>query len=47
MEKIYLKNGKEVQLGDTICRTEEKNHPLFGKCKATVYIPITKITYIT
>ena len=44
MEKIYLKNGKEVQLGDTICRAEEKNHPLFGKCKLTEYIPITKQT---
>ena len=44
MEKIYLTNGKEVQLGDTICRAEEKNHPLFGKCKLTEYIPITKQT---
>lgn len=44
MEKIYLKNGKEVQLGDTICRVEEKNHPLFGKCKLTDCIPITKQT---
>ena len=44
MEKIYLKNGKEVQLGDTICRVEEKNHSLFGKCKLTEYIPITKQT---
>ncbi len=44
MEKIYLKNGKRVQLGDTICRVEEKNHPLFGKCKSTEYIPITKQT---
>ena len=44
MEKIYLKNGKEVQLGDIICRAEKKNHPLFGKCKLTDYIPITKQT---
>lgn len=43
MEKIYLKNGKEVQLGDTICRAGE-NHTLFGKCKVIEYIHITKQT---
>lgn len=42
MKKFYLANGKEVKLGDTICRVEDKNHPLFGKCKLTDYIPITK-----
>ena len=44
MKKFYLVNGKEVQLGDTICRAKEENHPLFGKCKLTDYIPITKQT---
>ena len=42
MKKFYLANGKEVKLGDTICRVEDKNHPLFGKCKLSDYILITK-----
>lgn len=44
MKKFYLANGKEVKLGDTICRVENENHPLFGKCKLTDYIPITTHT---
>lgn len=44
MKKFYLANGKEVQLGDTICRVEEENYPLLGKCKVTDYIPITEYT---
>ena len=44
MKKFYLANGKEVRLGDSICRVEEENHPLLGKCKLTDYIPITKQT---
>lgn len=42
MEKIYLKNGKEVQLGDTIYKVEEINHPVFGKGKVVEHILVTK-----
>ena len=31
MEKFYLKNGKEVQIGDTIVKVFKTKHPLFGK----------------
>lgn len=31
MEKFYLKNGKEVQIGDTIVKVTKTKHPLFGK----------------
>ena len=31
MEKFYLKNGKEVQIGDTIVKVIKTKHPLFGK----------------
>lgn len=31
MEKIYLKNGKEVKLGDTLTKVSKMKDPFFGK----------------
>ena len=31
MKKIYLKNGKEVQLGDILTKVAKVNDPFFGK----------------
>lgn len=31
MEKIYLTNGKEVQIGDTLTKTSKVKDPFFGK----------------
>lgn len=31
MEKIYLKNGKEVKLGDTLTKVSKVKDPFFGK----------------
>lgn len=31
MEKIYLKNGKEVQIGDTLTKVSKVKDPFFGK----------------
>lgn len=42
MKKFYLANGKEVQLGDTIYKVEEINHPVFGKGKVVDHILVTK-----
>lgn len=42
MEKFYLKNGKEVQVGDTITKVTKTNHPILGKCTTTESILITK-----
>lgn len=42
MKKFYLANGKEVQLGDTIHKVEEINHPIFGKGKVVEHILVTK-----
>lgn len=42
MKKFYLANGKEVQLGDTIYKVEEINHPVFGKDKVVEHILVTK-----
>ena len=42
MKKFYLKNGKEVQLGDTIYKVERIKHPLFGKGDVTEHILVTK-----
>lgn len=42
MKKFYLANGKEVQLGDTICKVEKNDHPVFGKCAEVRCILITK-----
>lgn len=42
MRKFYLANGKEVQLGDTICKVEKIDHPVFGKGKVVEHILVTK-----
>lgn len=42
MKKFYLANGKEVQLGDTICKVEKINYPVLGKGKVVEHILVTK-----
>ena len=42
MEKIYLKNGKEVQLGDTLTKVSEEKNPFFGKGTVVHHIVVTK-----
>ena len=44
MDKLYLKNGKEVRMGDTISHCIEVVDPVFGRVKATVVIPVTDAT---
>lgn len=44
MKKIYLKNGKEVQLGDTLTKVSKVKDPFFGKCTTVQHIAITKDT---
>ena len=44
MDKLYLKNGKEVHMGDTISHCTEAVDPALGKVKATVVIPVTDDT---
>ena len=42
MEKIYLKNGKEVQIGDTLTKVSKVKDPFFGK--DTVIEHVIKVT---
>jgi hypothetical protein len=42
MEKFYLKNGKEVQIGDTLTKVTKTKHPLFGEGTKVESIVITK-----
>ena len=42
MEKIYLKNGKEVQLGDTLTKVSKVKDPFFGKGTVIEHIVVTK-----
>ena len=42
MEKIYLKNGKEVQIGDTLAKTSKVVDSLFGECTMVHHIVVTK-----
>lgn len=44
MEKIYLKNGKEVQLGDTLSKVPKVKDPFFGTGKGIVikHVKVTK-----
>ena len=44
MDKLYLKNGKEVHMGNTISLCTEAVDPAFGRVKATVVIPVTEDT---
>ena len=41
MEKFYLKNGKEVQIGDIIIATSKKESPNFTET-STKYIEVTE-----
>ena len=42
MEKIYLTNGKEVQIGDTLTKVSKVKDPFFGK--GTVIEHVIKVT---
>ena len=42
MEKIYLKNGKEVKLGDTLTKVSKVKDPFFGKGTVIEHIVVTK-----
>lgn len=42
MEKIYLKNGKEVQLGDTLTKVSKVKNPFFGEGTVVQHIIVTK-----
>ena len=42
MEKIYLKNGKEVQLGDILTKVSKVEDSFFGKCTVTENVKVTK-----
>lgn len=41
MKKYYLKSGKEVHIGDTICREISFNHYLYGDVKMTEAVLVT------
>lgn len=42
MEKIYLTNGKEVQIGDTLAKVSKVANPFFGKGTVVQHIVVTK-----
>lgn len=42
MEKIYLTNGKEVQIGDTLTKVSKVKDPLYGKGFIVQTIVVTK-----
>lgn len=42
MKKIYLKNGKEVQLGDILTKVAKVKTPFFGKGTVIQHIVVTK-----
>ena len=42
MEKIYLKNGKEVQLGDTLTKVSKVKDSFFGKSTVIEHVKVTK-----
>ena len=42
MEKIYLTNGKEVQIGDILTKVSKVKDPLFGKGTVTEHVKVTK-----
>lgn len=42
MEKIYLKNGKEVQIGDTLTKVSKVKDPFFGESTVVQHIVVTK-----
>ena len=42
MEKIYLTNGKEVQIGDTLTKVSKVKDPFFGEGTIVQHIVVTK-----
>nr|DAX68135.1 MAG TPA: hypothetical protein [Crassvirales sp.] len=42
MEKIYLTNGKEVQIGDTLTKVSKVKGPFFGKGTVIEHVKVTK-----
>ena len=42
MEKIYLTNGKEVQIGDTLTKVSKVKDPFFGKGTVIEHVKVTK-----
>ena len=42
MEKIYLTNGKEVQIGDTLTKASKVVDPFFGEGTVVQHIVVTK-----
>lgn len=42
MEKIYLTNGKEVQIGDTLTKVSKVKDLFFGKGTVIEYVKVTK-----
>ena len=44
MEKIYLTNGKEVQIGDTLTKVSEVKDPFFSKGTVVQHITVTEDT---
>lgn len=42
MEKFYLKNGKEVQIGDTLTKVTKTKHPLFGEGTVVESVVVTE-----
>lgn len=42
MEKIYLTNGKEVQIGDTLAKVSKVEDPFFGEGTVVQYIVVTE-----
>lgn len=42
MEKIYLTNGKEVQIGDTLTKMSKVSDPFFGEDTIVQHIVVTK-----
>lgn len=42
MKKFYLKNGKEVQIGDTITKVIKTKHPLLGEVTMVENVVVTE-----
>ena len=42
MEKIYLTNGKEVQIGDTLTKASKVVDPFFGEGTVVEHVVVTK-----
>lgn len=42
MKKFYLKNGKEVQVGDTIIKVIKTKHPLLGEVTMVENVVVTE-----